>query len=772
MSHRRFLRPALRRVRVVLSALSVLLLAATVSSPAADTAVAAPGLNLLANPSFESGTHGWSGSNLVVVRAGNATAGPHAARVTRDRSDQIWLAATGTQRSAANDIYTASVAVGGNAPAKGKPVTLSIVERNSAGQQIRRSSVTATVDRTGWRTLRVTMTAPRNGDRLVVEVTRTAAAYGEVLWLDAASLTATPGPAPARVPGNLLHNPSFETGLQGWAGPSQQQVWLGTQIDGAHGARLLPSGSLLRIDNWPGDVTSSVAGATYTATIWVVGARTSVGKPVSLAVREHDATGEITSQTVTGTVSGGWRKMTVSFVAERNGDYVDMYLYQGKVAPTDVLYVDKASLTMTPPAVSSPPPTAPAPSDPPSTSSPPAPVVPPAGPVPPPAKAVQLGSTSGLLAIATDEQQRLGNTSRYDVVVLQDYMYAAIPAIKRANPATAVFTYFEGPVTRITTDCSGAQPEYVLHDSVPLNYCWVQANHPDWFLRASDGSLLRYSDFPDYALMDVGNPGYQAAWMSITTARAAADGFDGIYIDDISAVPHHGLDGRIATYTDQQYGAAVIRFMQAVTAHIHAAGLQTAANVGVDPWTPWQRTDGLAIAATLDLMMREYFSRYGYDCGPYDDRFSGSYDDGPSLSLMLSWYQQVQAAGTRLLGVDYGGNPSGPGDTATMTYGRALWLLAWDGKPGGAYMFHTCGGVPDQAAYPQWLADPGSPTSATQFTDGLWRRSFSGGQVLLNPSATASVTTTISGTWHDASGRTVTGTVTLAPTTALVLMAG
>jgi hypothetical protein len=371
------------------------------------------------------------------------------------------------------------------------------------------------------------------------------------------------------------------------------------------------------------------------------------------------------------------------------------------------------------------------------------------------------------LAIDTGQQGYLGDTRGYRYVILQEYMYSHVAAIKAANPKTKVLAYMEAPVTKAQS-CGSSPSAYLSHDSFGVYYCYASAYHPEWFLHNGSGQRLTYTDYPAYSAMDVANPAYQSTWAKNVIAAVKADGFDGVYMDDVNTYPGHGINGKIAEYTDQGYGQAMVDFVRAVAPQIRSSGLAVAANVAANPWTSWQRTYGLAIAGQLDVYNREHYSRYGDICGPFSVRFNTTANNGtPPLATVLNYDQAVQAAGARLSGIDYGYTPATSDDLATMSYGRAAFLLAWDGKDGGAYIFRPCGKV--DPANPRWMIDVGTPTTPAVLSGPVFTRTFTTGLVYLNPSPDTSVSVSIPAGYVDANGTPTTGTKTLPPQTAIIL---
>jgi hypothetical protein len=524
----------------------------------------------------------------------------------------------------------------------------------------------------------------------------------------------TPGneAAGAAMHRNRLANASFERSLAPWGGTRLERRKLPHAPAGRYVARVATSRGRLALDDWPGEITS-VANASYRGHMWLRAASPStVGKRVSVVVREHTKAGDwIASHERTVRLTKRFVRVQTQLRVVRSGDVVDLYAYVHHPRPGNAFFADRAWLARHA-GVSG------------ARRTPPPPVA-------EPPSAPDSSSTVGALSIDTGQAEHLGDTRGYGYVVLQDYMYAHVAEIKRANPETKVLAYLETATQ--ARDCTGQPPAYLPHDSFGVNYCYAAAYHPEWFLTDAYHRRVTYADYSRYAAMDVGNREYQARWASDAIAAARADGFDGIYIDDVNVYPGHGIDGRIGKYTDQQYGSAMVSFIASVADDLRATGLLAVANVAANPWVSWQRTDALAIAAHLTAVNREHYVRYGDICGPFSERFNTTATEGtPPIDELLAYDQAIQAAGASLLGTDYGFTPRTAADMATMSYGRAAFLLAWDGRPGSAYIFRPCGPVPP--ADPHWMIDVGTPTGPVTVVNGVYERPYSAGLVLLNPS--------------------------------------
>jgi hypothetical protein len=125
----------------------------------------------------------------------------------------------------------------------------------------------------------------------------------------------------------------------------------------------------------------------------------------------------------------------------------------------------------------------------------------------------------------------------------------------------------------------------------------------------------------------------------------------------------------------------------------------------------------------------------------------------------------TQKAGKIFLGVTY----APMSDVRSMLYARASFLLDWDGGP-SALMFEPSDPEQQDPYSGAWTQDIGTPLGARYQVGSVWRRNYSGGTVVVNPSATATETVALGAPFVAAEGTTVTS-VLLAPTTGAVLRA-
>lgn len=359
----------------------------------------------------------------------------------------------------------------------------------------------------------------------------------------------------------------------------------------------------------------------------------------------------------------------------------------------------------------------------------------------------------GAMALNTGQQNYLGDTSRNKYVILQDAMYGKVAAIKAANPNTKVLVYKN--VAGANSDC-----QYDSHRSSGVSYCATKANHPEWFIKDSLGNPFAFCDYSYLYWMDIKNAAYQQQWLSDVTSNAKTDGFDGIFMDDTNTHPGHCKDnGGLATatpsYTDVEYGNAMASFIAAVGPGLKANGLLAVPNVAADPWNSSQETIALAMTPNISVFFREFFMHWGSEL---TSRFKDN-----------AWLEVMKQMDTVSSTSDYYANTYSNGATPSvvdMVYGRASFLLAWNGSSNSAYQYHSDCQCDSYST--AWARDIGIPMGVRYQTGSAWRRDFSAGTAVVNPSSTATATVSLGGSFINEAGAQVSSIV-LAPGTAEIL---
>jgi Hypothetical glycosyl hydrolase family 15 len=544
-----------------------------------------------------------------------------------------------------------------------------------------------------------------------------------VLVLSSASSASARGHAiPA---GNLTANPSFQQGTTGWSGYEARvkRVKDRTAPDGRRAAKVTRTGTGgYAIDDDPATVPGGTpAGSTFTATAWVKRSGRTRGK-VELVVRETTPEGALVSEGRSiARLRNRFRKVRVSYTAAGDGNQIDLYVGRPEGSSGRRFLVDAISLVPSGASVTT-------------------------------VSQIATGSTTEGAILA--EQG-----SRYRYIVIRDSLHDRVDEIRAANPNSKILLYKD--VSFVIDDASCRDEPY---QGSGVGFC--EANpHEDWFLHDGSGERLRSSDYPYLQAANIGNPGYQQAWYESVVERlrdANGDGsnvrYDGVFMDDTNLYPGHGMEGEISELTDAQYREATESFVDYVGPRLKEEGFTVMPNLALGMWDPAQREATMHVAQDVSAINREGFVRWGK--GPL---FTHPVADSGAWMDELTLMEEIQAAGAGYMGIVYGA----PGDVQAQRYARATFLLGWNGRDGSSLAYRTDAG---DAYLPDWTIDVGTPAGPREKVGGGWRRDFTGGTVVLNPSPEDQQTFPLGGSYRQPDG-SCTSSVTLDPRGALVLPA-
>jgi Hypothetical glycosyl hydrolase family 15 len=372
-----------------------------------------------------------------------------------------------------------------------------------------------------------------------------------------------------------------------------------------------------------------------------------------------------------------------------------------------------------------------------------------------PSQAAGDGPFAGFHRYATDTNASFPDpgltAGRQRIVILQAWKKDVAQQLKAADPSVRVLVYKN--LSFVACDAYSGQ-QYVPQG---VRCPDVQSHHPEWFLTTSSGARLTSSGYPWLFLLDVANAGYQNAWADGVIAEARADGWDGVFMDDVnSTVKYHLSESSVVRYpTDAQWSAATRSMLANVGPRIRAAGLLAVANVCCSRehpiWGDW--------LGFLSGAMDETFTKWG--SSPTDGYI---WDWGAGgWSTQLEQVRQTEAQNKLFLGVSH----SAPGDASAAAYGLATMLLASNGRSS----FSLAADYTTETWFPDYdrALQLGTPTEAYVRSGSVYRREFGNGTVLVNPSRT-SQSVTLSRPHLAADGSRISS-LTLAPTSGAVLLA-
>ena len=295
-----------------------------------------------------------------------------------------------------------------------------------------------------------------------------------------------------------------------------------------------------------------------------------------------------------------------------------------------------------------------------------------------------------------------------------------------------------------------------------------EARRQDWLLKDAAGNYVMNAKYGAF-IGDLGNPSYQTRWADNVTRVLRENHNDGVFIDDVIADAPSLTGGAYpAKYPNRAaWEDAQVAFVTAVGAKLKARGFYVVAeSVGYAVGDPrsnsgeltarfWQR-----LAPGLNGLWSEYWLELPTDITAL--RAAGTAD---WTQFWSGWQGLVSVA--QDAGVDFFAEMYGTGtNVAVMRYGKASFLLDWDGR-GGGFAYTPANGTADPWSK-EWTMDIGRPAGAKYRVGVGWRREYTNGTTLVNPSLTMSQVFALGSTYFQPDG-TPTSTVTLAPTSALTL---
>jgi len=279
---------------------------------------------------------------------------------------------------------------------------------------------------------------------------------------------------------------------------------------------------------------------------------------------------------------------------------------------------------------------------------------------------------------------------------------------------------------------------------------YAQAVANGWLLKDAGGAYVR--PYGDEYLPDVGNSDFQQAFV----ARALSvlrrhPGVDGIEIDNIQT-DIASITGGVypAAYpSEQSFADAEIRFVAVVGRALKRAGFYVLVNAGgfthdrgFDEGRVtnafWRR-----LAPYVGGLMNEYWMQDANHLTRLMDDSGGGY-----MRYWSGWQRLVrtaQSGGADFVGVSIGTRSH----LRTMRFGKASFLLDWNGC-GGAFVYTVTPAYTSRVSpwNEAWTADLGTPRGPKRLiATKVWRRDFSKGTVVVNPTKRP-VTTTVGGRRH------------------------
>jgi hypothetical protein len=302
-------------------------------------------------------------------------------------------------------------------------------------------------------------------------------------------------------------------------------------------------------------------------------------------------------------------------------------------------------------------------------------------------------------------------------------------------------------------------------DYCPTGVTYREAARNAWVLTSPSGDELANGR---NRLADVGDEAFQKRWLTNVMRFLRAHKAKGVFIDGAAANVDLYSGGVFPSKypTNQAWKRAMTRFIAYVGPSLKNNGIYVVINtanfVAGHPGTNNGTVDARwwkKIGKYVSGLSREHWQQ-----NPKPPR--QVYTQNPShwMGHWTGWLSLVttaQAMDRDFFGIQWGLSSN----VQLLRYGRASFLLAWNGRR-GAYVFAATDGMDPPSR--DWAVDVGRPIGRRQRAGVGWKRRFTQGIVILNPSETTTQRFSL-GRRYQVLNQPAVSSVTLKPTSALIL---
>jgi hypothetical protein len=348
--------------------------------------------------------------------------------------------------------------------------------------------------------------------------------------------------------------------------------------------------------------------------------------------------------------------------------------------------------------------------------------------------------------------------AHYDVLITDGYSYYnnKVGYLHQQNPALKVLPYINALVVVKNED----------------DWTYINANHPDWFLKDASGNRVYEKYFTNNFLLDPNNAGWKAYRAQRLYAYTVTYGYDGVYLDVInpwindgygyvyySAQPVNPATG--ALFTNTEWKQANLGFLDSMKQAIGPTKtLMINGLLNGDTYFRWGVADYMVKA---DSALMEGFLRWGQEAVSFNkpesewkkdiDAVNEVAQTGKEAVALTAVYDEVGATATEL--------------RAIHMYSLSSYLLASGSTTG--YCFKPPSTTSVQPYDDLWATSIGQPVAAYYKLNNVYQRDFTDGKALVNPTDTGQTfNVALGGSYRTFDGQVITS-ISLPPKTGTIL---
>ncbi len=344
----------------------------------------------------------------------------------------------------------------------------------------------------------------------------------------------------------------------------------------------------------------------------------------------------------------------------------------------------------------------------------------------------------------------------YNVLVTDGYSYynGKVAYLHQQNPSLQVLPYLNALVA-------------VKNES---DWAYINANHPDWFLKDASGNRVYEKSFPNNFLLNPNNVDWKAYRAQQLQDYTVAKGYDGVYLDVIlpwinsgtiyyNAQPVNPATGGL--FTNAEWKQANIGFLDSMKQAIGPA--KTLMINGLSNGDTYYSWDVAAYMTKADAGLMEGFLRWGQQAASFNKTETEWKKDIDALSAVAQLGKKVYA----MTAVYSDINATAEQMKAMHIYSLSSYLLVSGPTTGYSFLPPVAASVQPYEAL--WEISVGQPLSAYYALNNVYQRDFTDGKVLVNPTDSGQTfNVPLGGSYRTIDGQTVTS-ISLAPKSGTIL---
>jgi len=252
---------------------------------------------------------------------------------------------------------------------------------------------------------------------------------------------------------------------------------------------------------------------------------------------------------------------------------------------------------------------------------------------------------------------------------------------------------------------------------LPNDICMIRDEHPDWFLRNSDGEIIYEADYhTPFIYMDPGAVGWREFWLERAT-EMQEDGWDGVFLDNLDASTrrHTRHNVILANYdSDEAFRSAFQEFLAfIVQEYFEPTGRPVYANV-----TEVKDYESISeYTMYLDGLMSEAWVTPWNNSWRSVDRWEED----------LQFAEELQAQGKHLILVSQGDL----NNIQRQEFAFTSYLLVADGD--ASFRYANSDSYNEPNLYMNYQFNLGAPLGERYQVGNGWQRDFTKGTIFVDP---------------------------------------